>query len=47
MVESGGAQVIALSDRNAFIEAMMPVYGRFANTPKLQDMVKRIQAAAQ
>ena len=46
-VEAGGAQVIALADRTAFIEAMMPVYSRFANTPKLQDMVKRIQAGAQ
>lgn len=43
-VEAGGAQVIALSDRGAFIEAMKPVYARFADSPKLQGLVSRIQA---
>ncbi|MEO8102122.1 MAG: TRAP transporter substrate-binding protein, partial [Betaproteobacteria bacterium] len=31
------------TNRQEFIDAMKPVYARFANTPKLQDLVKRIQ----
>lgn len=46
-VEAGGAQVIAIADRSAFIEAMKPVYARFADSPKLQGLVQRIQAGAQ
>ena len=46
-VEAGGAQVIAIANRDEFIEAMKPVYAKFANAPKLQDLVQRIQAGAQ
>ena len=44
-VEAGGAQISDLSDRSEFIEAMKPVYAKYAATPRLQDLVQRIQAA--
>ena len=43
MVEAGGAQVVAIPNKQEFVDAMKPVYAKFANTPKLQDLVKRIQ----
>ncbi len=43
--EGGGAQVVVIDDRKAFVDAMAPVYAKFANTPKLQDLVKRIREA--
>ena len=43
IVEAAGSQVIAVKNKQEFIDAMKPVYARFANTPKLKDMVKRIQ----
>lgn len=46
-VEASGAQVIAIANRDEFIEAMKPVYAKFANAPKLQGLVQRIQAGAQ
>ena len=33
-----------LEDRQACADAMQPVYAKFATTPKLQNLVKRIQA---
>jgi tripartite ATP-independent transporter DctP family solute receptor len=43
MVEAAGSQVITLTNRQEFIDAMKPVYAKFADTPKLKDLVKRIQ----
>lgn len=42
-VEAAGVQFIAPANKQEFIDAMKPVYAKFANTPKLQDLVKRIQ----
>ena len=42
-VEAAGCQVITLADKKEFIDAMKPVYEKFANTPKLKDLVRRIQ----
>jgi tripartite ATP-independent transporter DctP family solute receptor len=42
---AGGAQLVAVEDRKPFIDAMTPVYARFANSPKLEDLVKRIREA--
>jgi tripartite ATP-independent transporter DctP family solute receptor len=41
--EAGGAQVSAIANKQEFIDAMKPVYVKFANTPKLQELVKHIQ----
>jgi tripartite ATP-independent transporter DctP family solute receptor len=43
-VEAAGSQVVTIANKQEFIDAMKPVYAKFANTPKLQDLVKRIQA---
>lgn len=43
-VRASGVQVITEIDKTPFIEAMAPVYQKHANTPKLQDLVARIQA---
>lgn len=43
IVEAGGAQVVPVPNKQEFIDVMKPVYAKFANTPKLQDLVKRIQ----
>jgi tripartite ATP-independent transporter DctP family solute receptor len=43
-VVAGGAEIIRIENKQPFIEAMQPVYAKFANTPKLQDLVKRTQA---
>jgi tripartite ATP-independent transporter DctP family solute receptor len=43
-VRAAGVQVIDSIDKTPFIEAMVPVYEKHANTPKLQDLVTRIQA---
>jgi tripartite ATP-independent transporter DctP family solute receptor len=43
-VRAAGVQVITDIDKTPFIEAMAPVYQKHANTPKLQDLVTRIQA---
>jgi tripartite ATP-independent transporter DctP family solute receptor len=43
-VRAAGAEVITDIDKTPFIEAMVPVYEKHANTPKLQDLVQRIQA---
>lgn len=41
--EAGGAQVVPIADRKAFVDAMAPVYAKFASTPKLKQLVQRIQ----
>ena len=43
IVEAAGTQVNAVANKQEFIDAMQPVYAKFANTPKLKDLVKRIQ----
>ena len=43
VAEAGGAQVVSIADKKPFIDAMAPVYAKFANTPKLRELVKRIQ----
>jgi tripartite ATP-independent transporter DctP family solute receptor len=43
-VEGRGAQVNSV-EKQPFIDAMRPVYARFAGTPELQQLVGRIQAA--
>ena len=45
IVMAAGNEIIEDIDKKPFIDAMGPVYERFANTPKLKDLVKRIQAA--
>jgi tripartite ATP-independent transporter DctP family solute receptor len=42
-VEAAGAQVITIADRQPFVDAMKPVYARFASEPRLAALVKRIQ----
>jgi len=42
VVEAGGVQVLKDVDRQAFSDAMKPVYEKFAATPALQSLVKRI-----
>ncbi|OYV01830.1 MAG: C4-dicarboxylate ABC transporter, partial [Burkholderiales bacterium PBB5] len=42
-VKAAGAQVIDV-DKASFQAAMKPVYDKFLKDPKLQDMVRRIQA---
>jgi tripartite ATP-independent transporter DctP family solute receptor len=43
-VEAGGAEVIQLEDRQAWVDAMQPVYAEFAATPELQVLVQQVQA---
>ena len=43
-VEGAGSTVITLANKQEFVDAMKPVYAKFANTPRLADLVKRIQA---
>lgn len=43
IVEAAGTQVVPIANKQEFIDAMKPVYAKFANTPKLKDLVKRIQ----
>ncbi len=42
-VEAAGTQVVTIANKKEFIDAMKPVYEKFANTPKLKDLVKRMQ----
>lgn len=44
IVMDNGNEVIEDIDKQPFIDAMGPVYERFASTPELKDLVKRIQA---
>jgi tripartite ATP-independent transporter DctP family solute receptor len=43
VVEAAGTQVITIANKQEFIDAMKPVYAKFANTPALQSLLKRIQ----
>jgi tripartite ATP-independent transporter DctP family solute receptor len=43
-VRAAGVEIIDTIDKTPFIEAMVPVYEKHANTPKLQELVTRIQA---
>lgn len=43
-IRAAGAEIVDNIDKTPFIEAMVPVYEKHANTPKLQDLVTRIQA---
>ena len=43
VVTKAGAQIVEVADKQEFIDAMKPVYDKFANTPKLQSLVQRIQ----
>ena len=44
IVRAAGVEIIDEIDRVPFIEAMVPVYERHANTPALRSLVERIQA---
>lgn len=44
MVMKAGNKVIDDVNKQPFIDAMGPVYEKFASTPELKDLVKRIQA---
>ncbi|HEV8392227.1 MAG TPA: TRAP transporter substrate-binding protein [Dongiaceae bacterium] len=43
-VEAGGATIITDIDRQGFVDAAKPVYDKFAADPKLQELIKQIQA---
>jgi tripartite ATP-independent transporter DctP family solute receptor len=43
-VEAGGAAIITDIERQGFVDAAQPVYAKFAADPKLQDLIKQIQA---
>jgi len=43
VVEAAGTQVIQIANKQEFIDAMKPVYAKFAASPKLASLVKRIQ----
>lgn len=42
-VEAAGCQINTV-DKKPFIDAMAPLYDKFANTPQLKELVKKIQA---
>ena len=42
-VEAAGVQVVPIVDKAAFVDAMKPVYAKFAGDDQLKDLVKRIQ----
>jgi tripartite ATP-independent transporter DctP family solute receptor len=44
VVRAAGVEIVEDIDRVPFIEAMVPVYERHANTPALRSLVERIQA---
>lgn len=44
-VEEAGIKINEVPNKQEFVTAMAPVYDKFANTPKLKDLVKRIQDA--
>ncbi len=43
LVLAGGAELVNLTNKQEFVDAMKPVYARFAGAPKIADLVKRIQ----
>ncbi len=44
LVRAAGAEIVTLDDKSAFIDAMAPVYERFATDPAIADLLTRIQA---
>ncbi|WP_349294724.1 TRAP transporter substrate-binding protein (plasmid) [Thioclava sp. 'Guangxiensis'] len=42
-VKAAGAEVITDVDKQPYIDAMAPLYAKYADTPELKDLVKRIQ----
>jgi tripartite ATP-independent transporter DctP family solute receptor len=44
IVEAGGAKITQIKDRQAWVDAMKPVYEKFANSPALKSLVERAQA---
>jgi tripartite ATP-independent transporter DctP family solute receptor len=44
VVEAGGAKITPLENRQEFVDAMQPVYAKFAGTPELQGLVQKVQA---
>jgi TRAP-type C4-dicarboxylate transport system substrate-binding protein len=44
LVMKAGNKVIEKVNKQPFIDAMKPVYAKFAPTKNLKDLVKRIQA---
>ena len=42
-VEGAGTQVFKIDDRQQMVDAMKPVYEKFAADAKIKDLVKRIQ----
>jgi len=42
-VEAAGVKAGTVASKQEFVDAMKPVYAKFASTPKLKDLVKRIQ----
>jgi tripartite ATP-independent transporter DctP family solute receptor len=45
VVEAGGAKITPLANRQEFVDAMKPVYAKFAGTPELQALVQKVQAS--
>lgn len=45
VVEASGVQVVTIPDKSELMAAMKPVYEKFAGTPTLASLVKRIQEA--
>lgn len=43
IVLDGGAHIVSDVDKKSFQDAMGPVYAKFVTTPKLKELVKRIQ----
>src|SRR5262249_3914858 len=43
-VETAGSKIVETVDKKSFQDAMKPVYDKFAGTPALAEMVKKIQA---
>ena len=44
IVRAAGAKIVELADKSAFINAMKPVYVRFAKDPLVKDILGKIQA---
>ncbi|MDQ2103409.1 TRAP transporter substrate-binding protein [Azospirillum isscasi] len=43
IVEKAGSQIGDVANKQEFVDAMKPVFAKFANTPRLQGLVQRIQ----
>jgi tripartite ATP-independent transporter DctP family solute receptor len=44
VVEAAGTQVVKIENRQEFVDAVKPVYEKFAGTPALKSMIERIEA---